>query len=324
LSCLSDHVALSTTSLGKQVGVLLVGLLICAFGGLPGPAAAGSVGDPPQAPRTIRLGCIFDATPGVNTEDARMAMEMLIRNLWEEQGHQLRIQLDFIMDLGQVPRKIASEHYDLAILPALDYLQLRNKVPLHPKLVLSTVDAPTEALVLVTQRNQTFETLAKKDSRILLIDMGRGGEGAKMWLDTVLQEAHLESTQRFFTEIRRSSKASRSILPVFFGQADACVVPESALQVMNELNPQIERRLYTLKRSENLVALLLCATAWAAQDILDLVVTGSDQAMTDPKARQALTMVQLNRFFLFEPGYMTATERLYKRFRISRGRGGYD
>ena len=310
------------TAPGKRARVLLVGMLICAIGGLPDPAAAGSVDGPPQSSRVIRLGCIFDATPGVNTEDARMAMEMLIRNLWEEQGRRFSIKLDFIMDLGQVARKIASEHYDLTILPALDYLQIRDRIALEPKLVLSAVDAPTEALVLVTQRNETFETLAKKDSRVLMLDMGRGGEGAKMWLDTVLLEAHLGSTQHLFTEVRRSPKASRSILPVFFGQAAACVVPESALLVMNELNPQIGRRLRILKRSEDLVALLLCATAWADQDVLDMVVTGSDQAMNDPKARQALTLVQLNRFFLFKSEYMTATENLYKRYRVSKKKRG--
>jgi hypothetical protein len=140
----------------------------------------------------------------------------------------------------------------------------------------------------------------------------------------VLLEAHLGSTQQFFTEIRRSPKASRSILPVFFGQVTACVVPEGALMLMNELNPQMERRVRILKRSQDLVALLLCTTHWANQEVINLVVDGSLQAMKDPKSRQALTMVQLNRFYLFKPEYLTATENLYKRFRSRMKRGGYD
>jgi hypothetical protein len=308
------------TALGNRARVLWIVLLICATGGLPGPAAAESGDGPQKPPRIIRLVCISDTMPGVDTEDARMAMEMLMRNVWGDGGRQFRIQLDFV-DFGQIAQKIVSERHDMAILPALDYLQFRDKVPLIPRLVLSRVDAPTEALVLVTQRDETFETLANKKQRVLMLDMGRGGEGARMWLDTVLLEAHLGSTQQFFTEIRRAPKASRSILPVFFGQAAACVVPESALMVMKELNPQIGRRLRVIRRSESLAALLLCATPWADQGDIDLVVSSSNQAMNDPKSQQALTMVQMNRFFRFEPAYLAATENLYKRFvaRIKRG-----
>ena len=308
------------TALGEQARVLWIVLLICATGGLPGPAAAES-GDGPQKPsRIIRLVCISDTMPGVDTEDARMAMEMLMRNVWGDEGREFRIQLDFV-DFGQIAQKIVSERHDMAILPAMDYLQIRDRVPLIPRLVLSRVNEPTEALVMVTRRDETFETLSKKDSRILMIDMGRVGEGARMWLDTVLAEAHLGTSQQFFSEIRRSPKTSRSILPVFFGQAAACVVPESALMVMKELNPQIGRRLRVIRRSESLAALLLCATPWADQGDIDLVVSSSNQAMNDPKSQQALTMVQMNRFFRFEPAYLAATENLYKRFvaRIKRG-----
>jgi hypothetical protein len=322
LICFAMIFRVMLMSLFKRIGFFPVLVMVSAISGLPGSAAAGSVDDSQQALRVIQLGCIFDAASGVNTEDSRMAMEMLIRNLWGEQGRKFRIQLDFIMDLGQVARNIDAKRYDLVILPALDYLQLRDKVTLDPKLVLSRGEAPTEALVLVTQRDETFETLAKKNSRVLMLEMGRGGEGAKMWLDTVLLEAHLGSTQQFFTEIRRSPKASRSILPVFFGQVAACVVPEGALMVMNELNPQMEQRVRILKRSQDLVALLLCTTPRAEREVIDLVVNGSVQAMNDPRSRQALTMVQLNRFYLFKPEYLMATENLYKRYRISVKRGG--
>jgi hypothetical protein len=167
--------------------------------------------------------------------------------------------------------------------------------------------------VLVTQRGETLKTLAKRDSRILILDVGRSGENAKLWLDTVLLGAGLGPSHQFFTELRRSQKPSRSILPVFFGQVTACVVQESALKVMNELNPQIGRQVKILKRSENLVNLLLCATAWADRRDVDMIVTEGIDAFNDPKSRQALTMVQMNRFYLFQPDYLAATADLYAR-----------
>ena len=72
------------------------------------------------------------------------------------------------------------------------------------------------------------------------------------------------------------------------------------------------------------MGLLLCTTPWACPEVVDLVVTGSAQAMNDPKSRQALTMVQMNRFYLFKPEYLTATENLYNRFLIIKKRGGHN
>jgi hypothetical protein len=68
-----------------------------------------------------------------------------------------------------------------------------------------------------------------------------------------------------------------------------------------------------LKRSENLVNLLLCATSWADRGDVDMIVAEGINAFDDPKSRQALTMVQMNRFYLFQPDFMAATADLYAR-----------
>ena len=298
----------------KLIQTLLMVMLLCAVCGFAGSVGAQLDDDSLPATHLIRMGSIFDAMPGVNTEDARMAMEMLMRNIVARQGNRFRIRLDFLMEFDQAAAKIKSERYDLVVLPGLDYLQIKATVALTPRMVLSRVDRPTEALVLVTQRNETLKSLAKKDSRILILDVGRTGENAKLWLDTVLLEAGLMPSHQFFTEIRRSQKASRSILPVFFGQVAACVVQESALSVMNELNPQIGRKVKVLKRSEDLVTLLLCATSWADGQDVDMLVEEGIHAIHDPKSRQALTMVQMNRFYPYQPEYLAGTMELYERY----------
>lgn len=293
---------------------LLVVIPIAAMYGFPGPINAQPGHNPPHTPHVIHIASVFDAMPGVNTEDARMAMEILLRNIMVRHGNQFRIRLDFLMQFDQTAEKIASNRYDLVVLPGLDYLQIKSKVDLLPKLVLSKVDKPAEPLVLVTRRKETLKTLGEKDSRILIIDVGRAGESAKLWLDTVLLEAGLGPSDRMFTEIRRSQKPSRSVLPVFFGQVEACVVQESALKTMNELNPQIGRRVQILKRSKNLVNLLLCATSWADPGDVDKVMAEGIHAFHDPKSRQALTMVQMNRFYQFQSEYLAGTVDVYERY----------
>jgi hypothetical protein len=290
-------------------------LFLSALCGAMDASGAENKGVSQDSPRVIRMASIFDAMPGVNTEDARMAMEMLLRNITDQQGYRFHIQLDFLMDFDQAAERIVNDRYDLVVMPGLDYMRMRNKVDLDPRMVLSRIDAPTEPLVLVTRRDETLNTLAQRDSRILIVDLGRTGEISRFWLDTVMLESGLGSSDQFFTEIRRSQKPSRSVLPVFFGQVAACVVQAGALEVLCELNPQIEHRVRILKRSKDLVTLLLCSTQWADPGDVDKVVAAGIDAIHDPKSRQALTMVQMNRFYPFQPGYLDATAELYERHR---------
>jgi hypothetical protein len=265
--------------------------------------------------RTIRMASIFDAMAGVNTEDARMALEMLLRNIMTHKSNPFTIRLDFLAEVSESAGKIASEQYDFVILNGMDYLELKPRIALIPSLVISKVDSPTEPLALVTKSNETLETLRKKDSRTLVLEVGRAGEVDKLWLDTVLLEEVGEPSDIFFTSIRRASKASRIVLPVFFGQVEACVVPNGALMVMQELNPQIGSQLQVLRRSEGLVTLLLCATPWAKDGDVEVVVEEAAKAMCDPKAKQALTIVQMNGFYRYKAEHMEATTALYERYK---------
>ena len=309
------NMKIAPIALGRLILFLLVVLLVENLCRVSGAMGADSDHGPPDSAHLIRMASVFDAMPGVNTEEARIALEMLMRDIMNAQGDRLRIHLEFIPEFNQVARKIISERYDLVVLSGLDYMQIRSVAPLTPKLVLSKVDRATEPLALVTQRNETLASLRQKNPRALIIDAGRAGEGDKLWLDTVLIEAGLGPSDQFFTEIRRSQKPSRSVLPVFFGQVAACVVSESALRVMNELNPQIDQRVQILKRSGDLVTLLLCATPWADQQDIRMVVAEGVKAASNPKSKQALTMVHMNGFFRFEPQDLAASEALYKRYR---------
>jgi ABC-type phosphate/phosphonate transport system substrate-binding protein len=304
----------------KQILMFLIVVFLDALVAIPGSLGAESVPHPPDTTHVIRIASMFDAMPGVDIEESRMAFEMLMRNVVDTQRNRLGFHLEFIMDFNQAAKKIIAGHYDIVVLSGMDYLQIRSKTPLMPKLVISKVDQPTETLALVTQRNQTLESLQLKDPRILIIDAGRAGEVGKLWLDTVLLEAGLKPSEHFFVQIRRSQKPSRSILPVFFGQVAACVVSENAFKLMNELNPQIDQRVQILKRSQNLVPLLICTTPWADQEDIRLIVAEAVKANTNPKSRQALTMIHMSGFFLFRTEHLVDSEALYERYRLARKR----
>lgn len=269
--------------------------------------------------RVIRMVSIFDAMPGINTEDARMALELLLRNIMTNREDPFVIKLDFITDYPNAASELQAGRYDLVVLTGLDYLEFKPKVTLTPLMILSKVNQPTEPLVLVTQRGMTLAAIRKKSSRTLILEEGRAGQMAKIWLDTILMEEGLAPSELFFNRIRFAQKTSRSVLPVFFGQVEASVVTRNALDVMSELNPQIDTRLQVLKSSDGLIALLMCATPWANPKDVKRVTAEAADAMNDPKSRQALTIVQMERFFPFKSEYLEATQALYERYKNMMG-----
>ena len=55
-----------------------------------------------------------------------------------------------------------------------------------------------------------------------------------------------------------STTIEAAVLPVFFGQADACVVDASSFQVMCELNPQIGKILEVERHSQPYLETVIC------------------------------------------------------------------
>jgi ABC-type phosphate/phosphonate transport system substrate-binding protein len=166
--------------------------------------------------------------------------------------------------------------------------------------------------LFVTRKNNTLETLAQLSERTLIVEAG-GSDMAKLWLDAILKTYSLPRHQVFFNILHIGNKPSRTILPVFFRQADACVVSESALTMLGELNPQIKKELVVRKRSAGYVNMLLCATHRLEDWAHDIVLEETKRMHTNPAGQQILTMMQMKRFFPFKPKYLYATERLYQR-----------
>jgi len=71
---------------------------------------------------------------------------------------------------------------------------------------------------------------------------------AKIFLETEVLEQYNRSLQQVFSKINYSNKSQRMVLDLFFDKTDIAIVYESALNVILELNPQLEKRIKILKK----------------------------------------------------------------------------
>lgn len=300
-----------------------VKLLICLFfialhpGAGPARAQADG-GTPANIPKIIRFASIFDIMPGISTEDARLSLEMIMRKTMSDPTHPFRVELDFLSDYTNAVENIKRSGYNFIALTGMDYVDLRRNIPLSPMLVLSKVDKPTDSLLLIIRNGEPLDGIVRKPKAVLMLETGRIGAMSRMWLETVLWDQGFEDGIRHFAEIQYLQKASRIVLPVFFGKADACVIEASAFEIMADLNPQLGRQLKVVKTSDPLVLMMICATQLADPEDKAIMARESQTAMLDPDSLQALTIVQMKQLFMSKPEYLTSTEALFERYqRIS-------
>ena len=81
-----------------------------------------------------------------------------------------------------------------------------------------------------------------------------------------------------------------AILPVFFGQALACVVTDRALQTHGELNPQIARELIVVARSPGLLPTLLSFGPACYDPLRTLMLRSIATLREKPQGRHVLEL----------------------------------
>ena len=93
--------------------------------------------------------------------------------------------------------------------------------------------------------------------RLILWDNQRSCLAA-YWLDGLLAKDGQGPAATFFGSQMKETKPAKAILPVFFGQADACLVTRSSFADMTELNPQVGQQLRVLAASPEMIPAFLC------------------------------------------------------------------
>jgi ABC-type phosphate/phosphonate transport system substrate-binding protein len=262
----------------------------------------------------VQIRYLKNTISGVNLADARVALDVLFRKILLRRYPQYEIQMEFLSDLEETLRSSKAKELDLITLTGLDYLQIREEgAPIRPLFVTSKMDTPGESYLLIVKKGVDLKKLQGLNPRRLLIEKGGSGAFARMWLDTVFLEESLPETAKFFQTVREADQASAAVLPVFFGQAEACVVPRSTYQVMIELNPQIGRMLSVLMTSCDFLSTLGCVRDDLDSEVVKALMEAALSMNTEPEGNQIMTIFHKKSVFKYEEKDMVETKALYQK-----------
>jgi ABC-type phosphate/phosphonate transport system substrate-binding protein len=221
-----------------------MGLCLAAFS--PASLVGGSDTNPLTGAPPLRIALSEKVVCGVNLNDARASMAIWAAEMAKTARLDLTPGQNWVLPSDQLEAAVRGGRVDLFCLTVQEY---RRVIPyVDTSHILSDEYRGEELLLMVREEGGVANLADLRGKSLLLLDSPYTSL-TDPWLAVSLARAGLESPDRFFGRMTRTTKLAQVVLPVFFGQADACVVTGRGFQTMTELNPQLSRKLKVLLAS---------------------------------------------------------------------------
>lgn len=152
--------------------------------------------------------------------------------------------------MEELENLIKLQEVEVFIMHSTELLRLKNPNLIVPICVAIRDGSPYDIFYLLINKQSGYTKIDDlKDGRIL-IGSPFEADIPVLWLDNLLRERKLGKKEAHFSSIEYFEKALPSILPVFFGKAEACVVTKSLFETVTELNPQLKKALIPIEISQ--------------------------------------------------------------------------
>jgi ABC-type phosphate/phosphonate transport system substrate-binding protein len=218
-------------------------LLLCGCAPIP-PSLAG--------PDSIRLAISESMVGDVNLNDARAATQVWVTRL--ASGVDVVVDAKLFDTAKDLQDRARNGQLDAVALNVLEYRPIADLLD-SSQIVTSGGPGGQEQYLMLTKRNSGIRQLGDLKGRRLCLLKNPHMCVAPAWLLTRLEEGRYGPVEQFFGSVTTASKFPRVVLPVFFGQADACITSKSSFETMCELNPQVGKDLEVLASSAPLVVM---------------------------------------------------------------------
>lgn len=206
----------------------------------------------------LRIACMASVTSNINRDDALASIKVLGRAIAARRQLPLQVESAIYDTVSEVQAGLEKHAVDLIVMNSAAYLQLAARdADLDPVFMPGYATPRAREYLLLQPRGSTTSLADLRGKRILLLH-ARGAQLARPWLDHELRVRGLAPAEKFFATVQEVSKATAALLPVFFGQADACVLNRESYELNTELNPQLGARLQITTNSPSYLESVIC------------------------------------------------------------------
>lgn len=243
----------------------------------------------------LRVGFSAAVFAGMNENDARAAIKGWGMALAREHKVPVMPEPVVLAESDTIREALSRRTVDAIGVLLTQYAAVGGGGELAPVFIAAGRGMTSERYVLLVRDDGPFRAINDLKGRRLLVHAAARMCLADIWLDLHLAEQGHGVAKTFFSERVRQSKSSQTVLPVFFGRADACLELRSGFDTMCELNPQLRARIRVLAESPEVVPLIFGIRDNYQPSYREQVVATFEEMHRTPSGQQALAMFRSER-----------------------------
>jgi phosphonate transport system substrate-binding protein len=246
----------------------------------------------------------------LNENDTRAALKLYATVLGSANDLIVSESPGIFTNAAAIADAFANGTADVASMTVQEYLAVPSNL-ISPRLLAASIaNNYTEEYILLVHADSGIVTLAGLRGRRLIMYNSLRGWISPLWLDVMLANQGYEAPSRFFSRVSFANKPTRTVLPVFFHQEDACIVTRHSYDVICELNPQLQKQLRVLAASPGYVPHLTCFRASISPEIIDRMIKAAVAAQDTVNGKQILTIFQCDRIAEITPEKLASVREL--------------
>ena len=272
-------------------------------------------GDDGLVPVDLQVGFTRSSFLGVNEADARAAFKVFSAKVGERRGYEITPTIRVFNDLTELMKEIELGTQDLLILESWDYLTLSPIGKMPVEFVTVEQGVMMEDYLVLVRADTDYSNLADLEGRYVIVLDSTNSNIGKHWLRTELMALGVLDPRAFFNRFEIKEKPSQVVLPVFFGNADACVVDRSGFEIMAELNPQVGTMLRVMARSDPYLDSVACVRrdGWDEPKHRTDLIAALQELTQDPAGQQIMNLFKFNDLVPFESRHLDTVRALHQR-----------
>ncbi len=254
----------------------------------------------------FRMGFSSAMFAEVNENDAKAAVKVWGQTVASERGIPVSPASMIYNGVPAVREALKKKEIDAVALTSVEFAALKPEIDLAPLFLNFSSGTPTDQYVLLVHQEAGISSLRELRGRSLVLHENLRECLAQTWLETELAQGGLHP-DGFLGKLSTSSKLSKVVLPVFFRQADACVVTLKGFETLTELNPQLGKQLKVLTTSPELVTALFCFRQDYAPSFKGELLSSIGELHRTPSGQQILMVFESETIQEMPPSFLEKT-----------------
>jgi ABC-type phosphate/phosphonate transport system substrate-binding protein len=272
----------------------------------PAPASAKT--------RIMKVGMLEESFWAQNKQDAKLALEVLFRSLSKKAKEEFLVEVNVFADLPSMIPHLKNGDVDLATIPSNDFVAIKDKALVEPILVGVKDRQVYVKYCLVVRRDGKTRILKELKGKRIAMCVQDAVESPRIWLDTILLKKEGARSKDFFATIKRADNVEKAVLPVYFGQTEACVITRRSFETESEMNPDIGRKLMIIEESPDLITSIICLRYDFDRSLKEKLINTAITIHEDPEGKQVLSIIRMDSIVQYRPDFIKNLVELLKEY----------